>query len=465
MKGQSLNRPGRLIRFIMVTALLATVAMVWALPRVDASYAVWFVVAVAVGEWFASKMRESTMVSLTNVVGLVATIVGGPALAVISMVGALPVFLIRATDMRWLRVSFNTGQYVLASLSGALVYEAITTAAGATFPQVSALFAVLAAAVTHSLVNHALVSVAVSMSSPDGFLDTFRTVGPSLTIQIPYAGIAVLAVVVMQTASTWAMLLLAVPALVARQGLLAFQHLDDSYDQLVRTIVDTIEMKDRYTRGHSERVAELSVTIAEELGVTYEERRLTRYAALLHDVGKVGVPLCIINKPGRLDDAEFEIMKQHPSIGAQILGDIDFLEPALDIVRYHHERLDGRGYPYGVPGTELSRIVRIVTAADAFDAMTSTRSYRRAMPVEDALAELRRCAGNQFDPDVVEALAVAVERLDWQPLDTPHADGCDTTVQIPLGTAEERIERANTGRPERTPRREQRSGDAGWRLR
>jgi putative nucleotidyltransferase with HDIG domain len=258
-------------------------------------------------------------------------------------------------------------------------------------------------------------------------------------MQVPYVGIAGLAAVILLRASPWALLLMAVPTLIARYGLLAFQRLDESYDRLVRSFVKAIEIKDLYTRGHSERVAELSVHVAEELGVPYDERRLTRYAALLHDVGKIGVPLCIINKPGPLDDDEFEAIKQHPSIGAEILHDIDFLAPAIDIVRYHHERLDGRGYPHGVGEEELSDIVRIVTAVDAFDAMTSTRSYRRALRVEDAVAELRRCAGRQFDPRMVEALAAVVERIGWEPTiefaSERHLHGED----IPIGTAQERL--------------------------
>jgi len=265
------------------------------------------------------------------------------------------------------------------------------------------------------VVNHALVAGVVAVTSQDSFLDTFRTIGPSLAMQIPYVGIAVLTVVVLERASWWALLLMAVPALIARYGLLAFQELDRSYDRLVRSFVKAIEIKDLYTQGHSLRVSELSVHVADELGIGYEERRVTKYAALLHDVGKIGVRLCVINKPGPLDDDEFAEMQRHPTIGASILHDIDFLEPAIDIVRYHHERLDGRGYPQGVGADRLSKIVRIVTAVDAFDAMTSTRSYRRALAVEEAVAELRRCVGGQFDAEVVEALARCVERIGWEP--------------------------------------------------
>ncbi len=199
-------------------------------------------------------------------------------------------------------------------------------------------------------------------------------------LQGPYVGIAILAATLLQAGGIGPVLLglLALPVFVARSGLLAFQRTDEAYDRLVRSFVTAIEVKDLYTRGHSERVATLSVHVAEQLGVPYDERRLTGYAALLHDVGKIGVPLCVINKPGPLDDDEFALIKQHPAIGAEILRDIDFLAPVLDIVRFHHERLDGGGYPHGIGEEELDDLVRIVTTVDAFDAMTSTRSYRRA---------------------------------------------------------------------------------------
>jgi HD-GYP domain-containing protein (c-di-GMP phosphodiesterase class II) len=152
------------------------------------------------------------------------------------------------------------------------------------------------------------------------------------------------------------------------------------------------------------------------------------------------VPLCIINKAGPLDDDEFEHIKQHPTIGAEILRDIDFLAPAIDIVRHHHERLDGRGYPDGIGGDQLPQIVRIVTAVDAFDAMTSTRSYRRAFGVEEAIEELRRCSGRQFDATVVEALARTVTRDGWQPTTTFASETELQGRQIPDGALAERAQ-------------------------
>ncbi|MFA9430101.1 HD-GYP domain-containing protein [Egicoccus sp. AB-alg2] len=439
----------RLNAYVAGLAVAALAALAWAVPLVSWQAALAAALAVFVSEAFASHFREDVDVSLTNVVVLVLVMIGGTPLAVVSALGSLPIFAIRVTQQRAIRIPFNVAQFAVTATVSGFAFETMHQLFDATFVDWTFLAAVLMASVSHSVTNHAFVAGAVHFSSSEHFMAVFRSVGPSMLLQVPYVGIAVLAVVILEAASPWALLLMAVPTLIARHGLLAFQRLDESYDRLVRGFVKAIEIKDLYTRGHSERVAELSVHVAEELGVPYDQRRLTRYAALLHDVGKIGVPLCIINKPGPLDEQEFGAMKQHPSIGAEILHDIDFLAPAIDIVRFHHERLDGRGYPHGIGADDLSDIVRIVTVVDAFDAMTSTRSYRRALTVDTAIAELRRCGGTQFDPRMVEALARVVERIGWEPTvefaSAEHLHG----HSIPVGTAQERLDAdpATEGQP------------------
>ena len=396
-------------------ALLAAVGVLWAVPQVELAATAWAVVATLLAEAFPARLRQHVKVSLTNVVLLGIVLIGGAPLAIVAALGTLPVYLWTATPPRGVRVMFNVAQTIISAGGAGLLYGALIAQFGVAFPQGPSLLAIALAAITYTILNRLLVGGIVALSNREPLTSALRSMGPAALVEIPYVGIAVLGVVILQFASPWALVLMAVPALVARYALLAFQRLDEAYDRLVRGFVKAIEVKDLYTRGHSERVAELSVEVAEELGIPYDERRLTRYAALLHDVGKIGVPLCVINKPGPLDDDEFELIKQHPTIGAEILRDIDFLSPAIDIVRFHHERLDGKGYPHGIAEDELSLIVRIVTAVDAFDAMTSTRSYRRAFSVAEALEELRRCAGRQFDPEVVEAVATTVERLGWAP--------------------------------------------------
>ncbi len=458
--------PQRLSTYIASTATTALVAVLWAVPRVELVPALTLFCTVFITERYASLLREKVMASLTNVVALVAIVLGGPEMAVVAALGALPALMGRASDAIWVkRLAFNSAQLVVSAAAGGVTYVAITSSLGGVFPDWRTLLAISAAAAAYSIVNHALVAGVVALSSADGFLDTFRTIGPSLALQIPYVGIAVLAVVVIERASWWALLLMAVPALIARHGLLAFQELDQAYERLVRSLVTTIEIKDLYTRGHSERVSQLSVLVAEELGVGYEERRVTKYAALLHDVGKIGVPLCIINKPGPLDDDEFARMQEHPTIGVDILHDIDFLQPEIDIVRYHHERLDGRGYPHGVDQEDLSRLVRIVTAVDAFDAMTSTRSYRKALGIEDAIAELERCSGTQFDAEVAAAVARCVRRVGWQPTSEFASEEALGGARIPHAPAGEL--RRSRGVPAPAPmeephRRDGSTAQAGW---
>lgn len=173
--------------------------------------------------------------------------------------------------------------------------------------------------------------------------------------------------------------------------------------QTINTIANTIDAKDEYTKGHSYRVAMYSQMLARELGMSEEEVKNVHAVALLHDIGKIGVPDSILNKPGRLTDEEYAIMKKHPSIGAEILKDINILD-GLDIgAKYHHERFDGRGYPDGLKGGDIPYIAKIIGIADAYDAMSSNRIYRKRFSDEKILEEIEKCRGTQFDPDVADA--------------------------------------------------------------
>lgn len=171
----------------------------------------------------------------------------------------------------------------------------------------------------------------------------------------------------------------------------------------LEALTAAIDAKDPYTRGHSERVAFLSQEIARAMGLSDEDAERVRISGLVHDVGKIGVPERVLCKAGRLTDEEFALIKQHPETGHRILKGITLLEHALGGVLHHHERVDGRGYPHGLKGDQIPLAARIIGLADTFDAMSSNRAYRPAMPREKVLAEIARCAGTQLDPRVVEA--------------------------------------------------------------
>ena len=177
---------------------------------------------------------------------------------------------------------------------------------------------------------------------------------------------------------------------------------------------DLLESDDEYTGHHTEDVVDLSVRVAERMGVSEEIRRETELGALLHDIGKIHIPDAIINKPGPLDDAEWAIMKTHTIEGQRMLDQVGGLLTSVGlVVRASHERFDGGGYPDGLAGGAIPLAARIVAACDSFNAMTTTRSYRKALPVSHAVEELLRCSGTQFDPAVVDALLAVVGDPGW----------------------------------------------------
>ncbi len=189
----------------------------------------------------------------------------------------------------------------------------------------------------------------------------------------------------------------------------------------LRATTASIDAKDRYTRGHSERVAYLSRKLALRLGLGEAAGERLHICGLVHDVGKIGVPEAVLGKRGKLDDAEFEAIKRHPQIGYDILKDIPLLEDILPGVLHHHERFDGRGYPRGLKGLEIPLFARIVAHADTFDAMSSNRSYRAAMPREKVLAEMMRVAGAQLDPEMTPHF-VALDFSEYDAMVTRHAE-------------------------------------------
>lgn len=180
-------------------------------------------------------------------------------------------------------------------------------------------------------------------------------------------------------------------------------------DEMVETLARAIDAKDKYTNGHSFRVSEYAVRLAGALGWGEEEIVALRREALLHDIGKIGVPDAVLNKPGRLSNEEFEVIKDHTTIGKNILEGLDGLQAAAQAAAYHHERYDGRGYPKGLKGREIPTHARVITIADAFDAMRSNRIYRKGLARDVIRAELIKGKGTQFDP---EFLPVFVELLD-----------------------------------------------------
>ncbi len=185
-------------------------------------------------------------------------------------------------------------------------------------------------------------------------------------------------------------------------------YLENATVQIMSSLQAAMEEKDDYTAGHTRRVTEFCIQLGAAAGIAGDDMVVLRRASQFHDIGKLVIDLSCIQKAGALTPEEWELLKKHPEVGASIIEPLTFMERERDIIRHHHERLDGTGYPDGIGGEDVSLLTRIITIADSYDAMTSRRNYRRNMTTPEAVGELRRCAGTQFDPQLVEVFAGVV---------------------------------------------------------
>jgi len=318
---------------------------------------------------------------------------------------------------------FNGAMYALSAYMAGRVFVLLHGTVGIpgrnTFPVIIGPFA--GAAVTHVIVNHGLIVGVLRLTGRQGRGGGRR--GDTFVSRLPlpdlgYAAFGLLIAALWSVAGPFAAILVLIPLFVARWAVAQFAAQQQAYEATLRALCQAVETKDFYTRGHSERVSKGSVMIAREIGMRAGRVEAIRYAGMLHDVGKLGVPTTVLQKTGKLTEEEFAAIQLHPMRGLEIIREIGFLDEAVAGIMHHHERIDGRGYPMGLAGDEIPEFARVLAVADAFDCMTSTRSYRGARTVDEAIAELRRCSGSQFDPAFVDALVAAVTREGWE---TPEA--------------------------------------------
>jgi hypothetical protein len=332
----------------------------------------------------------------------------GPA-AVCFTLGALCLVLRPGTPRD--RSLFVVGGVVLTSAAGGEVYGALhgsRTLLPSEMPHM--LLPIVAAALALSAVPAVLIGLRLVIG---GRVRAKAAVRDAVRLVIPrnlaYSFVGLLAAVLWRDhAEVMAALVVLGPLVVTRWAAGQYAEQRAAHDATVRALVQAVEIKDLYTRGHSERVAKASKMIARRLGLDEDRIAILSYAAILHDVGKLGVPTRLLQKDGQFDAAELEAIRVHPVRGVDVVRDIAFLDEAYTAILHHHERMDGRGYPTGLAGEAIPKFARIIAVADAFDSMTSTRSYRPARPVPDALVELRNCAGSQFDPAMVAAMQEAI---------------------------------------------------------
>lgn len=405
---QAPRRPFLFRVFYLAVVLLAGVLVAGALPHAGPPQLA--VMAVVLAFLILSEATPVTLpgggyANASTVIDLPGLILLGPLYA--AALDAFSTLLVQGVFLRrpWVRVGFNVASFTLVDFASAAAFEAAGGQLGTLqFPR--DVLPLLACGSVYFIVNSLLVSTVIGLTSgPDPWRIWQRNFQQGLQHHLSFVALGALVGVVYVSSGAWALVLFAIPFLVSRFAFSRYIELKADLKDFVRALTEVLEEVDPYTRHHSVRVSQYAVRLARGLRRPEGEIEEIEYAALVHDLGKIGPQhQHILQKPGSLSQEEQRTLRAHPAAGAEIIAKVRALRRAAEIVRSHHERPDGQGYPFGLRSEDVPVGARILNVSDAFDAMTSDRPYRRALPVDAALRELQRGSGTQFDADVVSCL-------------------------------------------------------------
>ncbi len=402
---------------VVCVAVVAAAASLWRWSLNPSWQLVVLVFAAMAAEVLAVSLKRAGVVSLTYplvVAGIV--LIGPTAGAAIAAAASLP-YLLPKRAAPVAKTAFNTGQFILMALAPGCAYVLLGGRALISRPLAASDFPALVlpllfAAWVGVAVNFALAGAGYALLNDVPLRRVWReTVSWMLPSQLALGLVGTAIAQVMSVAGPAGFALFVIPLVVARQFHRRYQELRDAYSDTIKSLVAVIEAKDPCTKGHSERVSCYAVAIARHLGHGDEAAERLEQAALLHDVGKIGVSRAVLSKPSALTSDEYREVQDHPGIGARILESVPHLAEIVPSVRYHHERFDGGGYGEGLCGEQIPMDARILSVADSFDAMTSDRPYRSALTREAAVEEIKRHSGTQFDATVADALVQVLPSL------------------------------------------------------
>ena len=350
------------------------------------------------------KVSFSTTFALT----LATYLTLGPLPSLLCLLGGFIIRILKMDENTYKHIfntpiygtAFNCSMFTISFLVSHLLYRGINTS----LKIESQVIGIIVFSMSYFLINKGLLAMLQGVYSGGSISKYFRNeffLGMiSYSIMIPFGWMFA---VLYEHYSYWGIIVPLFPVLLIRYTFTYYAEAKEQYVQTVETLMNAVEARDCYTNGHSKRVAEVASLIAKKLGYRNGQIEKLRIAAMLHDIGKIGISDNILHKPGKLTDEEFATIKSHPEIGEGIIKDVSNLKYTRSIIRNHHERYDGKGYPDGKKGDELSVDVYIIQLADAIDAMASDRPYRKGLPADVIESEIRKGRGTQFHPHVVDA--------------------------------------------------------------
>ncbi|MFZ5969234.1 MAG: HD-GYP domain-containing protein [Bacillota bacterium] len=370
---------------------------------------VFFIVLAIISESFRIDSDSEIYLSVIFAIGFASVIVFNPiAAALVTFLGFLcdfeyskeNGFKLFSTDIY--KNLFNATAYVLCALTSGLVYRAFSTVFSYEYGKINimgTLLAIITYIAVNILIYTLLMAILEERSIKELLISNIWLIRNFLAI----SPLGVFLALAYLNFGKFVVILFFVPLLLARYSFKLYMDMRHVYFETIKALSSAMEAKDQYTNGHSYRVADYAVGIAKQMGFDRERIDRIKTAAILHDIGKIGVTDSILNKPGQLIEEEYMVIQRHPEIGAKILSEVDFLGDVANIIKYHHERYDGKGYPEGLSGPAIPIEACILSVADAYDAMTSDRPYRKAMTSQMAQNILIKESGTQFHPIVAKA--------------------------------------------------------------
>jgi len=386
----------------LASSLPLTTDMWWVLT--------FFIILNTIAEFMPVELPVGGNVTIGFPIDFVVILIYGPAFAIcVTFMGEILGDIFNRKTI-WYKTLFNASQYALSAGVAGIVYQKLGGVVGLVNISNYIIPAAICA-IIYFLINSNLFMIVVSLSEEVSILSVWKKqIRGTLATYIALAPIGFIMALVYTNIGVWGIILFFFPLFLARRSFELYTKMRKVYLETIRALAAAIDAKDPYTKGHSERVAQLSVALAQDLHLSDRDIENIEYTALLHDIGKIGIDDRILSKSSELSNEEFKKIKEHPIIGANIIEPVDFLKNSYEAIYHHHERYNGGGYPDGLKAKDIPLCARIIGVADAYDAMGSDRPYRKKLSKEKILKEFAEQSGKQFDPQIVNALMLILKR-------------------------------------------------------